>query len=74
MICASLGKTFIFNISAMPQRDSGRAVHLMISLLMDWRVLGPFRLKILVMGEIMVMPKYFIPFVFQKRGRPLNQI
>ena len=68
MICASIGKTFIFNISALPHRDLDRALHLMIPFLMDWRVLGPFRLKILVMREIMVMPKNFIPFVFQKKG------
>ena len=29
---------------------------------------GPLRLKIFIIGETMLIPKYFIPFVFQIKG------
>ena len=36
--------------------------------LMDWKMPGPLRLKIFVIGETMLIPKYFIPFVFHIKG------
>ena len=68
IIWESLGRTFIFKVSVLPHKESGMAIHLSMSSLMDWKMPGPLRLKIFVIGETMLVPKYLIPFVFHIKG------